>query len=107
MDLVLTAVACVMCLAAGFRAGRHSLRAEALHDVLTGLPNRALFTDRVERALAGGRRDGTTPVVMLLDLDRFKEVNDALGHHHGDELLKQIGPRLEAVLRSSDTVARL
>jgi diguanylate cyclase (GGDEF)-like protein len=95
------------CLLAGFRAGRAASRREALHDVLTGLPNRALFTDRVERALAAARRDASRPVLMLLDLDRFKEVNDTLGHHHGDELLRQIGPRIGAVLRSSDTVARL
>ena len=107
MDLVLVAVLAALCLVAGFRAGRASSRSEALHDVLTGLPNRALFTDRVDRALVAARRDGTTPVVMLLDLDRFKEVNDALGHHHGDELLRQIGPRITSVLRGSDTVARL
>jgi diguanylate cyclase (GGDEF)-like protein len=107
MELVLAAVLGVLGLAAGYRAGRASTRQAALHDVLTGLPNRALFVDRVERALVTARRDATRPVVMLLDLDRFKEVNDALGHHHGDELLRQIGPRIAGVLRSSDTVARL
>jgi diguanylate cyclase (GGDEF)-like protein len=107
MDPVLIAVLALSCLAAGFRVGRASSRHEALHDVLTELPNRALFTDRVERALITARRDGTQPVVMLLDLDRFKGVNDALGHHHGDELLRQIGPRIASVLRGSDTVARL
>jgi diguanylate cyclase (GGDEF)-like protein len=107
MDLVLAAVAGVLCLAVGYRVGRASSRQEALHDVLTGLPNRALFTDRVERSLVAARRDGTHPVVMLLDLDRFKEVNDTLGHHHGDELLRQIGPRIASALRTSDTVARL
>ena len=91
------------------RTGRRAdaSRHQALHDVLTGLPNRALFGDRVERALAGAERAGTRPVVMLLDLDGFKEVNDALGHHNGDRLLQLIGPRIEGVLRSSDTVARL
>jgi diguanylate cyclase (GGDEF)-like protein len=107
MDLVLVVVLGVLCSVVAFRVGRASSRQEALHDVLTGLPNRALFTDRVERALVTARRDRTTPVVMLLDLDRFKEVNDALGHHHGDELLRQIGPRIASTLRSSDTVARL
>ena len=91
------------------RTGRRAdaSRHQALHDVLTGLPNRALFADRVDRALASALRDGARPVVMLLDLDGFKGVNDALGHHNGDELLRQIGPRIAGVLRSSDTVARL
>jgi diguanylate cyclase (GGDEF)-like protein len=108
MDIVLAAVLCGLWFGVGFLAGRASSRSEALHDVLTGLPNRALFTDRVERALVTARRvGGTRPVVMLIDLDRFKEVNDTLGHHHGDELLRQVGPRIASVLRSSDTVARL
>ncbi len=106
LPYALLVVALGLCFLA-FRAGRASTRREALHDVLTGLPNRALFTDRVERALAGARRDGARPVVMLLDLDRFKEINDTLGHHHGDAVLRQVGPRITEVLRSSDTVARL
>jgi diguanylate cyclase (GGDEF)-like protein len=99
----------VLPLAALHVAGRHAVLSEnrALHDVLTGLPNRALFQDRVDRALSAAQRNGTRPVVMLLDLDKFKEVNDTLGHHRGDELLKLVGPRIAAVLRSSDTVARL
>ena len=90
-------------------AGRHALLTEhqALHDVLTGLPNRALFADRVDRALSVARREGSRPVVMMLDLDRFKEVNDTLGHHRGDELLRLVGPRIAGALRSSDTIARL
>jgi diguanylate cyclase (GGDEF)-like protein len=80
---------------------------QALHDPLTGLPNRALFADRVERALSAARRSGSQPAVMLLDLDDFKGVNDSFGHHAGDELLRQIGPRVAAVLRASDTIARL
>ena len=99
----------VLPLAALHAAGRAAFRSEqlAMHDALTGLPNRALFEDRVDRALAAARRSATSPVVMLLDLDRFKEVNDRLGHHHGDDLLRQMGPRIASVLRTSDTVARL
>src|SRR5687767_9447295 len=99
----------VLPLAALHVAGRHAMLSEsrALHDVLTGLPNRALFQDRVDRALTAAQRSATKPVVMLLDLDKFKEVNDTLGHHRGDELLKLVGPRIADVLRSSDTVARL
>ena len=99
----------ILPLAALHAAGRAAMLSEnrALHDVLTGLPNRALFQDRVDRALSAAQRDSSNPVVMLLDLDKFKEVNDTLGHHRGDELLKLVGPRIAGVLRSSDTVARL
>jgi diguanylate cyclase (GGDEF)-like protein len=79
----------------------------ALHDELTGLPNRALLFDRFERALVAARRSGTSVGLLLLDLERFKEVNDTFGHHYGDELLRQVGPRLADVLRGVDTIARL
>jgi diguanylate cyclase (GGDEF)-like protein len=79
----------------------------AMHDTLTGLPNRALLADRFEQALRAADRSGASVGLLLLDLDRFKEVNDTFGHHYGDELLGQIGPRLSAVLRSVDTIARL
>jgi diguanylate cyclase (GGDEF)-like protein len=79
----------------------------ALHDALTGLPNRALFGDRVRQAIAGAERRGEPFAVMLLDLDRFKQVNDSLGHQIGDRLLTAVGPRLAASLRKSDTLARL
>jgi diguanylate cyclase (GGDEF)-like protein len=80
---------------------------QALHDSLTDLPNRTLFHDRVRQALTSARRDHVPAAVMIMDLDRFKEVNDTLGHASGDELLKQVGLRLSASLRESDTVARL
>ena len=80
---------------------------QALHDELTGLPNRACFYDRAEQALRNSARDGTNTAVLLFDLDRFKEINDTLGHKYGDRLLREIGPRIRSVLRSADTLARL
>jgi diguanylate cyclase (GGDEF)-like protein len=80
---------------------------QALHDALTGLPNRALFTDRIQHALVQARRRGTTCGVILLDLDRFKTVNDSLGHGAGDELLVAVARRIAESLRSADTAARL
>ncbi|MBI1758833.1 MAG: bifunctional diguanylate cyclase/phosphodiesterase [Actinobacteria bacterium] len=79
----------------------------SLHDELTGLPNRSLLTDRFEQALRTGRRRRTAAGLLLLDLDRFKEVNETFGHQHGDDLLQQIGPRLSAALRETDTIGRL
>ena len=92
-----------------YMAGRQSLISEyhASHDVLTGLPNRALLHDHLEHDLALARREGTALCVMILDLDDFKDVNDTLGHLHGDLLLQAIGPRLGKVLRETDTLARL
>ena len=80
---------------------------DALHDGLTGLPNRTLLADRFQQALRSDARAGTITGLLLVDLDRFKEVNDTLGHHIGDQLLAQIGPRLTGLLRRADTVARL
>ena len=79
----------------------------ALHDALTGLPNRALFADRLGHALTGVRRTGTSLAVLLIDLDRFKEVNETLGHDHGDRLLREVATRLQHSFREGDTVARL
>ena len=80
---------------------------QALHDALTGLPNRVLFRDRVQRAILGGRRRREIVGVMLMDLDHFKEINDTLGHFNGDLLLKRIASRLQGAVREADTVARL
>ena len=71
----------------------------ALHDPLTGLPNRTLFVDRVHHALALAARDGGTVAVLVLDIDRFKLVNDTLGHQRGDELLGEVAQRLAPAVR--------
>jgi diguanylate cyclase (GGDEF)-like protein len=76
-------------------------------DFVTGLPNRVLFVAQLERLLALSRRTGNDVGVLMLDLDGFKQVNDTLGHDVGDGLLRQVGLRLGAALRGSDTVARL
>jgi diguanylate cyclase (GGDEF)-like protein len=89
------------------RSYRRSVETQALHDALTGLPNRLLFANRAMQAVAASARDGGAPVVMMIDLDRFKEINDTLGHHHGDQLLIQTAARIAGVLRPQDTVARL
>ncbi|MFZ0324701.1 MAG: bifunctional diguanylate cyclase/phosphodiesterase [Actinomycetes bacterium] len=79
----------------------------ALHDPLTGLPNRRLLADRLERAVAASTRGAEHVALMILDVDRFKEVNDTLGHDRGDALLIEVSERLATVLRDADTVARL
>ena len=82
-------------------------RHQALHDDLTGLPNRACFGQQVEHAIRVADQDGSQLAVLLMDLDRFKEINDTLGHRYGDLLLIELARRLQSVLRRSDTVARL
>jgi diguanylate cyclase (GGDEF)-like protein len=79
----------------------------ALYDALTGLANRRLFQDRAEQARLAARRDGGGFSLMLLDLDRFKEINDTLGHQAGDAVLEELATRLRRVARATDTVARL
>jgi diguanylate cyclase (GGDEF)-like protein len=80
---------------------------QALHDTLTGLANRALLEDRLGQALHRHRRSGEQVALLMLDLDHFKQVNDTLGHPAGDELVRQVGTRLRALLRDTDTVARI
>jgi diguanylate cyclase (GGDEF)-like protein/PAS domain S-box-containing protein len=79
----------------------------AYYDALTGLPNRALLSDRLDRAMGTAQRSGRQLAVMFLDLDRFKTINDSLGHVTGDYLLKEVAQRLRGAMRTSDTVARL
>jgi len=79
----------------------------AHHDMLTGLPNRAYLTERLATILALARRHGTQAAVLFIDLDDFKAVNDTLGHHSGDALLKQVAARIKSLLREADKVSRL
>jgi diguanylate cyclase (GGDEF)-like protein/PAS domain S-box-containing protein len=91
-------------------AARHqvtSLRHQAMHDALTGLPNRTLLFDALEKAISDAREAKSILALMLMDLDRFKEVNDTFGHHFGDALLKQVSFRLQNQTRGNDVVARL
>jgi diguanylate cyclase (GGDEF)-like protein len=83
------------------------LRRQALHDALTGLPNRTLLNERLREALKHSKRTGEEVALLVMDLDQFKEVNDALGHDHGDRLLIEISRRLQHVMRDADTIARL
>ncbi|OPH53305.1 hypothetical protein BC351_05350 [Paenibacillus ferrarius] len=87
-------------------AKREELEFLAYHDTLTGLPNRRLFDDRLERALLHAQRSEQLTAVMFLDMDRFKEINDSLGHAYGDRLIRLAAQRLLGCLRGADTVYR-
>jgi diguanylate cyclase (GGDEF)-like protein/PAS domain S-box-containing protein len=102
----LQAVANVLAGAISAERSQDELRHQSLHDPLVGLPNRMLFLDRLEHALARSQRTGAPLAVMFLDLDQFKLVNDSLGHEAGDQLLKALVPRMGEALRANDTLAR-
>ena len=89
------------------RVQQDQLEYQALHDALTGLPNRTLLIDRLNHALDIANRQGEPLALLLLDLDRFKEINDTLGHQVGDMLLRDVAQRLVGPIRKSDTIARL
>ncbi len=84
-----------------------ALQHQAMHDSLTGLPNRTLLLDRLSQAITSASRAGRQAALLLMDMDGFKEVNDSLGHHSGDALLRQVAERLRGTLRNEDTVSRL
>ena len=90
----------------GLEAANQQLRHLATHDALTGLPNRVLLDDRLHQAIAHADRDMRAFAVLICDLDRFKLINDSLGHRAGDELLQEVARRLLTVVRTADTVAR-
>jgi diguanylate cyclase (GGDEF)-like protein/PAS domain S-box-containing protein len=89
------------------KKAEHELERQALHDTLTGLPNRSLLLDRLEQALRTARRLATPLSLLVMDLDRFKEINDTFGHRAGDLLIGEVAQRITADLRETDTVARL
>ena len=89
------------------KKAEHELERQALHDTLTGLPNRSLLLDRLEQALRTARRLATPLALLVMDLDRFKEINDTFGHRAGDLLIGEVAQRIMADLRETDTVARL
>jgi diguanylate cyclase len=90
----------------GLEAANRQLRHLATHDTLTGLPNRVLLDDRLQQAIAHADRDMRSFALLVCDLDRFKLINDSLGHRAGDELLQEVARRLTTVVRTADTVAR-
>jgi diguanylate cyclase (GGDEF)-like protein/PAS domain S-box-containing protein len=101
------AVANTLATALARRRGEERVRHEAVHDPLTGVANRTLLRDRLEHALARSQRTGAAIGVMFIDLDNFKQVNDAFGHATGDAVLVEVGRRLGMAVRPADTVARV
>jgi diguanylate cyclase (GGDEF)-like protein len=91
----------------GLEAANRQLRHLASHDALTGLPNRLLLDDRVAQAVAQANRQGHEFALLVVDLDRFKLINDSLGHRAGDDLLREVAQRLKSAVRAVDTTARL
>lgn len=89
------------------KAAQEKIHHMAMHDLLTGLPNRMLLNDRLQQALVAARRDEGRVALMFLDLDKFKQINDTLGHDVGDQLLQQAAARMQECVRESDTVARI
>jgi len=89
------------------KAAQEKIHYMAMHDLLTGLPNRMLLNDRLQQALVAARRDEGRVALMFLDLDKFKQINDTLGHDVGDQLLQQAAARMQECVRESDTVARI
>jgi diguanylate cyclase (GGDEF)-like protein len=107
--LCLLVLCCLVLVSSARRLERQGAltRHQALHDALTGLPNRVLLLDRGERAFAAARRTGGSVGLLLLDLDRFKDINDTLGHHQGDALLRGVATRLASSVRETDSIVRL
>ncbi len=90
----------------GMKESREAMRYQALHDILTGLPNRSLFQDRIGQELRAAERGKNSFSILMIDLNKFKQINDTLGHHIGDRVLQEVSNRLQGALRASDTVSR-
>ena len=90
-----------------YRRAQERIQHLAFYDPLTDLPNRTLFTERLQQALRTGRREKNCFALMVMDLDHFKDINDTLGHHAGDQVLQQAAARVKSCARTSDTVARM